>query len=531
MKKNVTVMFALTIILTLTSSLIAQSVGDYRTRASGGWSMAQNWQRYNGAAWVNAGTPPTGSETITVLSTDSVNVNVAVSITGKLINQGIVEPDTNLSVANGGTYQHDRDGGRVPLAIWEDGSTMLVTGVTAVAPNDRDQNYYNLTFDTPNLGSNLHMNLNNNTIRGNIRVINTGATNRWYLTSTTADSTRIVTIMGDVIVEAGAFSVQGTSNARTTFIVHHYGNIVVTGGNFSVARGSQGSGTGSTRWYLHEGNFSMSNATTQNSNATNAWFVFDKAGTQTLTLGAGNTLTALPIEVSSGTTLDMGASALAGSGLFTLNEGATLMTALAGGISEIFSATTGTVTLAEGSSYGFNGTTAQVTSSRMPTTVTDLIIDNPAGVTLSQATTINGVLRLKDGVFDNTIPFTLGPNGSISNEGGSLKLPVSVESRERNLPESFFIEQNYPNPFWRGATSRSAGNPATTLRFGLPSASHVTVEVFNMLGQKVATLFDGHKDAGVHDLLFEAANLSSGMYLYRIQTKDAVSIKRMVLGK
>jgi hypothetical protein len=374
------------------------------------------------------------------------------------------------------------------------------------------------------------MNLNGNTIGGDIRVINTGSA-RWYLTTALATDTAIVTIMGDVIVDAGQFSAQGTGNAQTVFEVHHYGNIVVTGGNFSVARGSQGSGSGSTRWYLHEGNFSMAGATTQNSNPSNAWFVFDQQGTQTLTLGAGNTLTALPIVVSSGTTLDMGSSILAGSGLFTLKEGATLMTALAGGVAEIFSTVTGAVTLADGSSYGFNGTTAQVTSARMPTTVTDLIINNPAGVTLSQATTINGVLRLKAGVFDNTIPFTLGPNGSISYEGGSLKFTVAVESRERNIPESFFIEQNYPNPFWSGATSRFTRNPSTTIRFGLPSASHVTVEVFNMLGQKVATLFDGRKDAGVYDLQFDAVNLSFGVYLYRIQAGEVVSIKRMVLGK
>lgn len=525
MKKNVTMMFALTLMLTLSTSLIAQSVGDYRTRASGNWSVAQNWERFNGSAWLAVGTPPTGAGTITVRSTDSVFVNVAVSITGTLVNQGIVEPSTNLSIANGGTYQHDRDGGRVPLATWQEGSTILITGVTGVAPNDRDQDYYNVTFNTPGLLSNLNMNLNGNTIGGNIRVINTGSA-RWYLTTALATDTAIVTIRGNVIVENGAFSVQGTGNAQTVFEVHHYGNVVVTGGNFSVARGSQGSGSGSTRWYLHEGNFSMAGATTQNSNPSNAWFVFDKQGTQTLTLGAGNTLTALPIVVSSGTTLDMGSSILAGSGLFTLNEGATLITALAGGVAEIFNTVTGTVTLKDGSSYGFNGTTAQVTSSRMPATVTDLIINNTAGVTLSQATTISGKLRLVAGVFDNTIPFTLGPSGSISFEGGSLRLPVSVESREHNLPESFFIEQNYPNPF-----QVSAFNPSTTIRFGMPSASQVTVEVFNMLGQKVATLFEGRKEAGVHDLQFNAANLSSGVYLYRVQAGEIVSVKRMVVGK
>lgn len=513
-------MFTFVLILVVSTLLMAQAVGDFRTQNSGNWSSAQIWQRFNGTSWVNTATPPTGSETITVLAPDSVSVNVVVSITGTLINQGIVEANNTLTIANGGIYQHDRDAGKIPISTWDQGSTLYLTGVTTTAPDDRAQDYYNVTFNTPGLLSNLNMNLNNNTIGGDIRVIGTGSA-RWYLTSALATDTSIVTIIGDVIVENGQFSVQGTSNAQTTFIVHHYGNIEVTGGNFSIARGSQAGGT--TTWYLYEGNFSMSNAVTQNSNVTpdGAKFVFTKEGTQTLTLGAGNTLTALPIAVESGATLDMGASVLAGSGNFTLNAGATLMTSLPGGVEAIFSTVTGTVTLADESGYGFNGATAQITSTRMPTTVGDLIIDNPAGVTLSQATTVNGVLRLISGVFNNTIPFTLGPNGTISYEGGSLLFPLSIEPYTQNIPKSFFVEQNYPNPF----------NPTTTIRFGLPSASHVTAKLFNVLGQEVAALFDGRLNAGEYELQLDAAKLSAGVYIYRIQAGDYAAMKRMVLLK
>ncbi|MCB9088156.1 MAG: T9SS type A sorting domain-containing protein [Calditrichae bacterium] len=512
-------MFVSFIILMIASSLMAQTVGDYRTRNSGDWSNAQIWERYNGSSWVPVASAPTGGETITVLETDSVNVDVLVSVSASLVNQGIVEGNSNLTFADGGTYQHDRDGGKIPVSNWDTGSTMLITGVTAVAPEDRDQDYYNLTFNTPDMLSNLNMNLNNNTIGGDVHVIETGLA-RWYLTSALATDTSIVTIMGDVIVEAGTFSVQGTGNAQTTFIVHHYGNIMVTGGNFSISRGSQAGGT--TTWYLYEGNFSMDNATSQSSTATvdGAKFIFAKAGTQTLTLGAGNTLSALPIMVNSGTTLEMGESQLAGSGNFTVEAGATIMTALAGGVEAIVSGVTATVTLEDESSYGFNGTTAQNTSTRMPATVSDLFINNTAGVTLSQETTINGVLHLMAGVFNNTIPFTLGPSGTISYEGGSL-LITGIESNTFNVPASFFVAQNYPNPF----------NPTTTIRFGTPAALQVTAKVFNLLGQEVATLFEGRLQAGEHELTFDAAKLSSGVYIYRIQAGDKVSMKRMVLLK
>ncbi|MCR4437462.1 MAG: T9SS type A sorting domain-containing protein [bacterium] len=501
-------------------SSLAQSVGDFRTKASGDWGSAQTWQRYNGTTWLATGTPPTGSETITVRSTDSVYVNVPVTITGRLVNQGVVNDGGNLRVGNGGIYQHDRDGGRIPTIIWEDGSTLLMTGTVSVAPENRNQGYYNIEFNTPAQASNLNMNLNGVTIRGNIRVVNTGLA-RWYLTTALATDTAVVTLLGDVTVEGGAFAVQGTSNAQTTFVVRHHGNITVTGGNFSISRGSQPGGT--TTWYLYAGDFSMSNATTQSSTQTpgGAKFVFAKNGVQRLTLGPGNTLTALPIEVAKGTTLEMGESKLGGSGIFVLNEGAMLLTALAGGVAEIFQGTTGTITLADGSSYSFNGTVPQITSTRMPAVVGDLVINNPAGVTLSQPTTINGVLRLMAGEFDNTIPFTLGHTGTISFEGGSLKVAVGVSSRQGSIPRTFFVEQNYPNPL-RGWTS---------IRFGLPSASQVSVKVLNLLGQEVATLWEGKIQPGIHELTWEPRGLPVGIYFYRVQAGSSVKMGRMLMQR
>jgi hypothetical protein len=188
-------------------------------------------------------------------------------------------------------------------------------------------------------------------------------------------------------------------------------------------------------------------------------------------------------------------------------------------VAAVFPATvTGEVDLEEGSGYLFHGTEPQVTSARMPTVVGDLIINNEAGVTLSQETTINDVLRLQAGVFDNTIPFALGPDATIEYAGGSLLVGVSAEDGA-GLAEGFRVDQNYPNPFV-GSTS---------VRFTLPAASRVSVSVYNVLGQRVLTALDDAPLAdGPQEVSVDLGGLSSGVYLYRVQTEFGEVTRRMM---
>jgi len=99
---------------------------------------------------------------------------------------------------------------------------------------------------------------------------------------------------------------------------------------------------------------------------------------------------------------------------------------------------------------------------------------------------------------------------------------TSVVARHDAItPGSFELAQNYPNPF----------NPTTTIQFDLPRAGMVRLSVYNMLGQEVRVLLDEHKSAGRYSAQFDARQLPSGVYFYRIQSEGVSLAKRMILIK
>jgi hypothetical protein len=116
----------------------------------------------------------------------------------------------------------------------------------------------------------------------------------------------------------------------------------------------------------------------------------------------------------------------------------------------------------------------------------------------------------------------------VDSDGGELTativldvMPVTSNEFNEGVPIQFSLEQNYPNPF----------NPSSTINFGIPEASDVRIDVFNMLGQHISTLVDSKMQAGYHSVVFEASSLSSGIYIYRIVAGDFVQTKRMMLIK
>jgi hypothetical protein len=111
--------------------------------------------------------------------------------------------------------------------------------------------------------------------------------------------------------------------------------------------------------------------------------------------------------------------------------------------------------------------------------------------------------------------------GSVIYWTDSTKRMLTGMGKEEALPVRYALEQNYPNPF----------NPSTTIRYALPQRSHVTLTVFNILGQQVAKLVNETKNAGFYEVKFDGGALASGLYFYRLSAGDFVQTKKLLLLK
>ena len=104
---------------------------------------------------------------------------------------------------------------------------------------------------------------------------------------------------------------------------------------------------------------------------------------------------------------------------------------------------------------------------------------------------------------------------------GIGSLVVGLGNNNGLVADKFGIAQNYPNPF----------NPSTTINYNMAKTGNVKISVYDVLGNEVATLVNDNKIAGTHQVVFNASNLSSGIYFYKMQTGDFTQVKRMTLMK
>ena len=98
---------------------------------------------------------------------------------------------------------------------------------------------------------------------------------------------------------------------------------------------------------------------------------------------------------------------------------------------------------------------------------------------------------------------------------------VSVEDEIETIPSEFALFQNFPNPF----------NSSSVIKYSVPKSSPVTLKIFNTLGEEIETLVNEENPAGTYELNWNAANLPSGVYFYRLQAGDFVQTRKMILLK
>jgi len=125
--------------------------------------------------------------------------------------------------------------------------------------------------------------------------------------------------------------------------------------------------------------------------------------------------------------------------------------------------------------------------------------------------------RYFTGGFSNVFSALVGwvrANGGLITGTGSNNASLTI-------PDNYSLSQNYPNPF----------NPSTKINYTIPKSGLVSLKVYDLLGKEVASLVNEVVNAGSHEVLFNASNLSSGTYFYRIKVGDFISTKKMSLLK
>jgi hypothetical protein len=171
-------------------------------------------------------------------------------------------------------------------------------------------------------------------------------------------------------------------------------------------------------------------------------------------------------------------------------------------------------------------------SGRTYSTNAEVMLTDPFNLTLPNLTPLAGSPVLtgaaappNDGFFDVTAAY-LGALSDNPAENWTLNWTsypqvTDVNDDQTGLVNEFILEQNYPNPF----------NPSTTIKFNLSEASNTKLTVFNILGQQVAVLVDEFVNAGSYNITFNAENLSSGLYLYKLESGSFSQTRKMTLIK
>jgi hypothetical protein len=418
------------------------------------------------------------------------------------------------------------------------------------------------------------------TIGGNFIIQSTGT---GTINLGSGGTTRILNISGNLILEGGIFEVAGySSSSATTQSMNIAGNVIVRGGTLYISDNLK-SGTVATLSVggnvFHTGGV-LGNVT----GAIGGMLTFNGTAMQQFsTVGLYN---AVPIAINNavGVTLK---NTMALSGALTLTAGKVYLgnnslavNSINGGSSSSYIVTdsagtisryvgTGAVLFPVGIASSYNPVTitnagtadtfcvrVQPLSSSIPDT--SAIVKCQWYISESVSGGSNAILQLQwnageqasafnpsgnvfigrdssaawslnSAAVSGSDPYTATVSGMqnfssfvVGDSTGFVSPITAIHAKpDASIPKTVALSDNYPNPF----------NPSTKIEFQIPVAGNVTLRVFTILGQEVATIFSGWKNAGTYQVTFDAQRLCSGAYFYRLQTGTTVLTKRMILLK
>lgn len=151
------------------------------------------------------------------------------------------------------------------------------------------------------------------------------------------------------------------------------------------------------------------------------------------------------------------------------------------------------------------------------------LVAGPAGsqITSDGVFTWAPTVAQKGNVYTITVQVSDGKLTALSTQLIAASTTITDVEKYSGVPTDYTLFQNYPNPF----------NPSTSIKVAIPKEGNVKLTVYNILGEEVAVLANGYMTAGYHNFNFDASKLTSGMYLYRVEANQFVSVKKMLLIK